>query len=398
MEKTEDRSGRPGGNAPDGPPEVLWNEAEAVRIHAQAAHVNYTREEFGLRFGDGRRDSTSNDLVFESRAQILLSPVLAKRLALRLQQQMREYERRHGPLDSKPRSRPDRASPDSIGRTPPRLKLDDLPEAARSLVQQVQDLGVVCGLERSFKFMQRVFLTRRLLLGFRRDTLPPGGTSRLVDMCMAAGMPEEHLAAFQEHLADAAIVLLGFEQEGEQSMFRAYLEFGHRFRNGGSDASNPLEPFTIHLGYKWDPADETRNATTQYTCFPGLSSEAMIERIRAVYGYRDSTNSLAVAEAILDCARRKCPEDAFLYFEAEEENNPRLSFDLNLYAANLRMNELLPFLSDICTFYAIPFQDFHPWYEAVQDSFFGHLTGGLDRNGRDFMTVYFGEKGSTLKR
>lgn len=397
MGKTEDRSGRPGGNSPDVPPEVLWNEAEAVRIHAQAAHVNYTREEFGLRFGDGRRDSTSHDLVFESRAQILLSPVLAKRLALRLQQHMREYEHRHGPLDSKPRPRLDRASPDFIGRTAPRLKLDDLPEAARSLVQQVQDLGVVCGLERSFKFIQRIFLTRRLLLGFRRDTLPPGGTSGLVDICMAAGMPEDHLAAFQEHLAEATIVLFGFEQEGEQSTFRAYLEFGHRFRNGLSKAPKLLEPFTIHMGYKWDPDDPTRKATTRYTCFPGLSSEAMLERIRTVYGYRDSTDPLAVAEAILDCARRKGPEDAFLYFEAEEENHPRLSFDLNLYSANLRMNELLPFLSDICTLYGIPFQDVYAWYEPVQGAVFGHLTGGLDRNGRDFMTVYFGEKGSTLK-
>lgn len=396
MGKTEDRSGRPGENSPDGPPEVLWNEEHAVRIHAQAAHVNFTREEVGLRFGDGRRDD-SGELVFESRAQVLLSPVLAKRLALRLHHHMREYQHLHGPLHPKPRSQPDRASPDLIGKAPSRLKLDDLPEAARSLAQQVRNLGAVYGLERSFKFLPGVFLTRRLLLGFRRDTLPPDKTSRIVDICQGAGMPDDHLAAFQEHLAEATIVLLGFEQEGEQSTFRAYLEFGHRFRNGSSQASRLLEPFTIHMGYKWDPEDPTRKATTRYTCFPGLSSEAMLERIRAVYGNRDSTDPLAIAEALLECARGKSPEGVLLYFEAGEEDHPRISFDLNLYAANLQMNEMLPFLSDICTLYGIPFQDVYAWYEPVQGAVFGHLTGGLDRNGRDFMTVYFGEKGSTLK-
>lgn len=395
MGKTEDRSGRPGGNSPDGPPEVLWNEEEAACFQAHAAHVSYTREELELRFGDGRRNDTSNELVLEPKAQILLSPVLAKRLALRLQNHIQDYERRYGPLDPGPPQQADTPSHKLIGKTSSKVELEDLPEEARSLVRQVQDLGVLCGLERSFKFMDRVLLTRRLLLGFRRDDLPPDGASRLVDICQGAGMPEDHLAAFQERLPEAAIVLFGFEQEGGSDTFRAYLEFGQRFRNKRSINSDPPEPFMVHLGYKWDPGNETRKTTTRYTCFPGLSKESMLERIPAVYGDRDSSNPLAIAAGILERAAKKGPEDALLYFEAEEEPNPRTSFDLNLYAANLQMADLTPFLSDLCTLYHIPYPHFDTHYTRVQNLIFGHLTGGLDRNGRDFMTVYFGEKGTT---
>jgi len=384
------------GDTEDSSPEILWDEAQAVRIDAHAAYVSYTQEEVALRFGDSRRSNAPYELVFESYAQILLSPVLAKRLALRLEGHMRDYERRYGPLEHRPRPGSVRPSPGTAGRTPSMLKLDGLPEAALSLAGRVRDLGVTCGLERSFKFMKGTLLTRRLLLGFRRDALPPDGTSRLAVLCRRIGMPEDHLTAFQERLPGATIVLFGFEQEGDKSTFRAYLELGDRFRNPGLPPADPLEPFTIHLGYKWDPEDETRKTTTQYTCFPGLAGESMIERIRGVYGDRDSANPLAITEAILACARGKGPEDAFLYFEAKEEGNPRRSFDLNLYAANLRMRELLPFLSDICLHYDIHRSAFSPHYEAVQDLVFGHLTGGVDRSGRDFMTVYFGEKGSTI--
>ena len=369
-------------------PEVIWNEERADRLRPNAFHVTYSREEVELQFGEGRRDGASEELVLEQRAQIILSPVLAKRLAVRLAGHLTGYERRFGPLDLTPPRRAETAPSMIIGRTDPRLESEGLPEAARRLVRAVRDLGVVHGLERSFKFQERSLLTRRLLVGFRRDALPSDGPERLDGICRRSGMPADHLAAFRERLPEAGVVLLGFEQDDAGTTVRAYLEFPPP-RAG-------REPFTAHLGFKWDPADETRRAVTRYTCHPGLSIEAMAERVDAVYAGREAEDQTAVVHGILAHAAKKGPGDAFLYFEAEEAGNPRISFDLNLYAANLRMNDLTAFLSDICLHYHIPYRDFHRHYEPVQDLIFGHLTGGLDRRGRDFMTVYFGEKGTTL--
>ena len=383
------------GDSPEDRPEVVWNEERADRLRPNAFHVSYSREEVALQFGEGRRDGASEDLVLEQRAQVVLSPVLAKRLAVRLARRLRDHERRFGPLDLTPPQRAETAPSRTIGRTARRLESEDLPETARRLVRAVRDLGVVHGLERSFKFLERTLLTRRLLTGFRRDALPPDGPERLHDICRRSGMPADHLATLDERLPEAAVVLLGFEQDDAGSTVRAYLEFppprdpsgAPRFRRG---------PFTSHLGFKWDPADPGRKAVTRYTCHPGLSIEEMGERIDALYAGREAEDQTAVVHGILEHAARKGPGDAFLYFEAEEEGNPRISFDLNLYAANLRMNDLTAFLSDLCLHYAVPYRDFHRHYEPVQDRIFGHLTGGLDRKGRDFTTVYFGEKGTTL--
>ena len=59
------------------------------------------------------------------------------------------------------------------------------------------------------------------------------------------------------------------------------------------------------------------------------------------------------------------------------------------------MKEIYPFLMEIIQYYSIPSEEFHNLYEAVKTQIFGHLTGGIDREGRDFLTVYFGEKGSS---
>lgn len=32
---------------------------------------------------------------------------------------------------------------------------------------------------------------------------------------------------------------------------------------------------------------------------------------------------------------------------------------------------------------------FEPWYNKIKDSRFAHLSGGIDRDGKDFFTVYY---------
>jgi hypothetical protein len=78
-----------------------------------------------------------------------------------------------------------------------------------------------------------------------------------------------------------------------------------------------------------------------------------------------------------------------------EENNSRRSFDINMYKANLRMRDLYPLLSRIFRYYRIPDDIFHPLYDQVKLRIFGHLSGGVDRAGRDFLTIYHGVKGSS---
>ena len=59
------------------------------------------------------------------------------------------------------------------------------------------------------------------------------------------------------------------------------------------------------------------------------------------------------------------------------------------------MAEIYPLLVRMARHYSIDLDGFDERYEGVKDQKFGHLSGGTDREGRDFLTVYFSQKGSS---
>ena len=104
-------------------------------------------------------------------------------------------------------------------------------------------------------------------------------------------------------------------------------------------------------------------------------------------------HSLETAKAILDLASARIPHHDILYLEVSEEDNPRRSFDINVYRAGLQVGELYPILLKAWQHYSIPAERWHDLYGRVASKAFGHLSGGIDRGGKDFLTVYYGVEG-----
>ena len=82
-------------------------------------------------------------------------------------------------------------------------------------------------------------------------------------------------------------------------------------------------------------------------------------------------------------------DSSFIYLEMSEENNDRVSFDINLYKANLQIKEIYPFLWQICQHYSISVETFNLFSEKINTKIFGHLSGGIDKEGKDFLTIYY---------
>jgi hypothetical protein len=101
---------------------------------------------------------------------------------------------------------------------------------------------------------------------------------------------------------------------------------------------------------------------------------------------------------MLDLAGSRTRPGELLYVEVSEEGNPRDSFDINVYPADLQMAEIYPLLINTARHFSIDLEQFEELYEAVKTQKFGHVSGGTDRDGKDFLTVYFSEKGSTRLR
>jgi hypothetical protein len=91
----------------------------------------------------------------------------------------------------------------------------------------------------------------------------------------------------------------------------------------------------------------------------------------------------------MSLASQRIGNDSFVYVEASEEGNPRKSFDINFYKAGLQVFDIAPVLTTLWQRYDIPGMPEQILPGQVGACPFGHLSGGLGRDGRDFLTMYY---------
>jgi hypothetical protein len=274
------------------------------------------------------------------------------------------------------------------------IRVEETDDKARRLFHLVKGLGVRAAFERSFKFFDRTVLTGRFLYGFKREASAAGQDDAILNLCRLIDMPEDFRETFQAELPEANIVLFGFEKNEKNCVYKAYLEFNERMKQAVKQEPMP-ESVVIHAGFKWDAADNARKVTAQYRAFHILPAEDIAARILRGFYQTADQKPYRIVDDMLDLAGSRTRPGELLYFEASEENNLRRSFDINLYRADLRMAEMYPLLLDIARHYCIEMELFEELYEGIRTCKFGHVSGGTDREGRDFLTVYFSEKGSS---
>ena len=107
-----------------------------------------------------------------------------------------------------------------------------------------------------------------------------------------------------------------------------------------------------------------------------------------LYEGRGPADSIEIAKGIVMEAAAVTQD--ILYMDVTEDNNPRRSFDINMYRAGLRMEALYPLLMEMSDRYSVAGQQFKTFFETVKARRFGHLSGGTDREGRDFFTLHYG--------
>ena len=363
---------------------VHWDDSGVKSAYANVFDIAGSREEIALLFGQSRpSDKDGKPVPLTNR--ILLNPLTAKRLLAQLTRIIREYETTYGRLTKdSPLQRPmPKARLPNFKSSPTHEKVD-------LLFRLLNDLHLRVAFERSFKVSERNLNGSRFLVGANKHTIARSRHKSIVDACARLGMPDNLLETFRENFAEANVFGFGVDENQETCVVKAYLEFGFRYEEAMKKPPHERDPYISQLGFKWDAADNARCALTKYRCFPALGPQDMLERLSTgFYGAKDS-KPYGIIEQAMELASSRAGGGKFLYLELNEGNNPRSSFDLNLYAANLRMQEVYPFLAQMCRHYSIPDESFHALCEPVRDMIFGHLAGGIDRMGKDFLTVYFG--------
>ncbi len=263
---------------------------------------------------------------------------------------------------------------------------DQPSQRAAKLVSLIAAEGIRPGREDSFKMTEAGLLTRRFMLGLPLERLDK---ARVPPLCRALGMPEHCLESLLHHLPSADLILFGLEEDGEEATIKVYLEFWHAVR-AEVQCTRSTEPLLINLGFKWRAGGDGQDAReARYVCFPLLSVDGILARMASTYQRCGESPGSSIVAAIVQQAAIAKPDAGFIYLEVAEQGNPRVSFDINLYKASLRVADALPRLTELAEHFSISAARVAQHLQPIAGCALGHLSAGVDKRGVEFVTTYY---------
>jgi hypothetical protein len=356
---------------------------------AEIAQVKASQQEFMLLFGKRQDGSAEPGEVHATLdKQIIMSPPAAKRLLLLLVDRLRKWEAEFGALDQG-RILREKLMP-TPQMEPPFFRSKEANEKAHLCLDLLRRLGARPAFERSFKVKEMALLQNRFLLGFEKDAVGANPNEKILQVCEKIGMPPDLMVPFMKNLPEASIAGFGFGENETTCIAKVYLEFGIRYYRAMEEKPDHPDPYLSHVGYKWDVSDSAKTVVTKYTCYPAFTVSDMLENISSG-AYRDKAESpFDMVQEIVEMAEKRVKKEKFLFLGVGEEKNPRNSFDINIYSANLKVADIFAHLSDIFRFYGLPDKPFE-LADSIKTQTVGHLAGGIGRDGKSFLTLYCGE-------
>jgi len=362
---------------------ICWDSSNMRSAYANVFNVTAVREEIVLLFGESQSlDKDERGVRLTNR--ILLNPFTAKRLLLLLENTVQKHESKYGSLES------ESPSPTGLLKAGSGPSMEEIKRRADFLIQLIKELNVMYDFERSFKMSQQKMLWHRFLMVVDKNDIRENPHQRILSICGRMSMPEDFLEMFKENLSQANPVDFGFEADEGSCIYKAYLDFLPQLRKGGHINLNQTKPRIMFLGFKWDVLDPARKVLTKYTWYPVLSFEEIRRRLSDIYNNDKGRKLIELAEELLRIILSKTTHDKIYYLDVTEGDSPRRSFDINAYSANLQLKELYPLMMKMWQYFSIPAQEFSDLYRQMETKIFGHFSGGIDREGNDFLTIYFG--------
>jgi hypothetical protein len=252
------------------------------------------------------------------------------------------------------------------------------------LLQRINDLGIPYGREDSFKMARQRLLSGRVLIGIRSEHF---SGEMFLELAFELGMPRACLELLAPHLARSNAFFFGVEERADGSVCKVYLEFWDQVcqevRRTGAQT-----PLLLHLGVKWDSARPGRHELARYICYPLLPLAGVLSRMAGAYPQDGSPNAGVFAMEMVRQGARRHPAANFLYLEASESGNPRCSFDVNLYKTGLQVADVADGLRQAGEHFGIASGVIEAPLLRLGPCQLGHLSGGTDRHGGEFLSVY----------
>ena len=251
------------------------------------------------------------------------------------------------------------------------------------LLSAFSSLAVPFGYERSCKLTSGTLNQDRFLLTQHKNCFGSDPLTSLLELAGNLDMPNEGLGWILGRFDKAELVHLGYENERGEPLCKLYLEYPYSVAEDGE--LNDSKGFLLHQAIKWHP-NSNRHLITNYRCLPSLSKEHFFSFIEQCLGSSGRVQSLWIA-ALLD---QVCKSNLPMMLDVSEPESVRRSFDINLYDFSLRIGELKVLLRELFQSFLIPTESVDLFLEQNYDCVLGHVSGGINRTGEPFITLYFG--------
>lgn len=265
-------------------------------------------------------------------------------------------------------------------------------ERVLTLFRNLGTLDARIDFEHSFKAAPSRLYENRFLFGINRRALQGSRDERIISVAENIGMPHDLMAFFKRHFLRANHVYFGIEKNEHTLLFKAYLEFRDEAEKEVSDAQASGRSLTLFTGFKWDSFSPQQQAITQYAWHPSLPVTEIFQHLRKALDPSRHGVLMDAIEKITSRATQRIPFSDVQYLEVTEGGNPRRSFDINIYKSGLQFADISPYLLNVLRQYAIPPAMIESLQERISTERIGHLAGGVDRENKDFMTIYYGAK------
>lgn len=369
--------------------DVVYDRSQETVLCADECEVIATRGEFALLFGQRELNLEPYDNpIVRVKRRILISPFAAKRLCRQLQGIVKAE-----PLSSPAEDKKIIVTAEELFAKEEKAQLETpvtpVEPPGEKLLRLIKELGVLHGYERTFKVMEGEVMTNRYLTTLLTQSLEPDPIGKLMNICKQMNMPPFFHRPIIHHYPGANVVHFGFEESRSGCICKFYLEYASRYKREVR-AKGKCGPLLIDNAFKWDCMKPEQHATATYTSYPLLTIQEIISRISAIYDNNSLAMPVRIASEYMTVAAPHVEERKIMYLEVEEADNPRRSFDINVYHAGLPVKAFEPLLARIWEYFHISEAEARRVYEPIANLTMGHLSGGIARNGQEFLTVYYG--------
>lgn len=257
--------------------------------------------------------------------------------------------------------------------------------SADDLIRLVESLRAPYGYERSAKFAPGVLYDERCLLSMHRRALGPEPARALAAMAAALQAPKRLAVAIRDALPGAEVVHFGHEAGDGAVVRKLYFEYVSRARAAMAKG----EPALVHLAYKWRPG-AGEPVVARYVWRPCETATQAKSRIEARLPQAQAPRARAAALALVARCADLADKRGLNMLDVEEPGSPRASLDMNVYDANLTLGAVEDIAASAGEAFAIAPERLAATLGPFRDAALGHLATGLDRRGREFVTLYFG--------